>query len=274
MTLIGGQLLASVVLTVLQLFLTQPEMKSWGWRIPFAIGAVVALVAFYLRRGLHETSTVETRSQKNAGTLRGVFNGSTKNFLIVVGLTAGGSLIFYTYTTYMQKYLVNTAGFSNTTATNTMTVVLLVYMLMQPVFGALSDVIGRKTSMIIFTGLSTLTTVPIMTAVGATKDPILAFVLITVALAIVSLYTSISGVVKAELFPPQIRALAVGLSYAIGNAIFGGSAEYVALWLKSAGVESTFFWYVTAMMALGFVISIYMPDARKQGYLQGDGMEH
>jgi MHS family alpha-ketoglutarate permease-like MFS transporter len=273
-TLIGGQLLASVVLTVLQLFLTQPEMKSWGWRIPFAIGAVVALVAFYLRRGLHETSTVETRSQKNAGTLRGVFNGSTKNFLIVVGLTAGGSLIFYTYTTYMQKYLVNTAGFSNTTATNTMTVVLLVYMLMQPVFGALSDVIGRKTSMIIFTGLSTLTTVPIMTAVGATKDPILAFVLITVALAIVSLYTSISGVVKAELFPPQIRALAVGLSYAIGNAIFGGSAEYVALWLKSAGVESTFFWYVTAMMALGFVISIYMPDARKQGYLQGDGMEH
>lgn len=273
-TLIGGQMLATLVLTVLQIFLTEPEMKAWGWRVPFAIGAVVAVVAYYLRSGLHETTSVETRQRKGSGTLGEMFRVSAKNFLIVVGFTAGGSLIFYTYTTYMGKYLVNTAHFSNATATNTMTVVLLVYMLMQPLFGALSDWIGRKTSMILFTGLSTLTTVPLMTAIGATKDPVWAFVLITIALAIVSLYTSISGLVKAELFPPHIRALGVGLAYAIGNALFGGSAEYVALWLKQAGVESTFFWYVTAMMAIGFVISLIMPNAKKDGYLQGHGMEH
>jgi MHS family alpha-ketoglutarate permease-like MFS transporter len=274
-TLIGGQLLATLVLTVLQLFLTQPEMKSWGWRIPFAIGAVVAVVAYYLRRGLTETSTEKTRSQSSSGTLSGIFKeGWTKNFLIVVGFTAGGSLIFYTYTTYMGKFLVTTAGFSKEAATNTMTIVLFVYMCMQPIFGALADRIGRKMSMILFTGLSTLTTVPLMSAIGATKSPVMAFVLITIALAIVSLYTSISGLVKAELFPPQIRALAVGLAYAIGNALFGGSAEYVALWLKSIGIESTFFWYVTVMMAIGFVISLIMPNHRTEGYLQGDGMEH
>lgn len=272
-TLIGGQLLATLVLVILQLFLTQPEMKSWGWRVPFAIGAVVAVVAFFLRRGLHETSTEATRSQKGAGTLGEVFRVSTKNFLIVVGFTAGGSLIFYTFTTYMGKYLVNSAGFSSATATNIMTVVLLVYMLMQPIFGILSDKIGRKTSMILFTGLSALTTVPLMTAIGHTKDPTTAFILITIALAIVSLYTSISGIVKAELFPPQIRALGVGLSYAIGNALFGGSAEYVALQLKTWGLETSFFWYVSAMMAIGFVIALFMPDARKNGYLQGNGME-
>jgi MHS family alpha-ketoglutarate permease-like MFS transporter len=273
-TLIGGQLLATLVLTILQIFLTQPEMKTWGWRIPFAIGAVVAIVAFYLRSGLHETTTAETRNKEGSGTIAETFRASGKNFLIVVGFTAGGSLIFYTYTTYMGKYLVNTAGFSKETATNTMTAVLLVYMLLQPVFGWISDLIGRKTSMILFTGLSTLTTVPLMSAIGATKSPVTAFVLITVALAIVSLYTSISGLVKAELFPAHVRAMGVGLAYAIGNALFGGSAETVALWLKSINMETSFFWYVTVMMAIGFLISLIMPNAKKDGYLQGHGMEH
>ncbi len=273
-TLIGGQLLATLVLVVLQIFLTEPEMKSWGWRVPFAIGAVAAIVAYYLRRNLAETSTEETRNKQGSGTISRVFQLSLRNFLIVVGFTAGGSLIFYTFTTYMQKYLVNTAGFSKITATNTMTVVLLVYMLMQPLFGALSDIIGRKTSMLLFTALATVSTVPLMTAIGATKDPYVAFGLITLALAIVSIYTSISGIVKAELFPPEIRALGVGLAYAIGNALFGGTAEYVALQLKDWGVESSFYWYVTVMMAIGFAVAVIMPDARKDGYLQGHGTEH
>ncbi|MDO1585166.1 MFS family transporter [Rhizobium oryzicola] len=273
-TLIGGQLLATLVLAIEQLFLTQAEMREWGWRVPFAIGAVVAVIAFYLRRGLHETISDETRSKQGSGTIAETFRASGRNFLIVVGFTAGGSLIFYTYTTYMGKYLVNTAGFTKEAATNTMTVVLLVYMLMQPLFGWISDLIGRKTSMILFTGLSTLTTVPLMTAIGATKSPVTAFILITVALAIVSLYTSISGLVKAEMFPAHVRAIGVGLAYAIGNALFGGSAEYVALWLKSANMETTFYWYVTAMMAIGFVVSLIMPNPKKGGYLQGHGTEH
>ena len=269
-TLIGGQLLATLVLVILQWQLSETEMKAWGWRVPFAIGAVAAVVAFYLRRGLQETSTEETRHAEGSGTIARVFQSSLKNFLIVVGFTAGGSLIFYTFTTYMQKYLVNTAGFSKVTATNTMTVVLLVYMLMQPLFGWLSDIIGRKTSMLLFTGLATVSTVPLLTAIGATKDPYVAFGLITTALAIVSLYTSISGIVKAELFPPEIRALGVGLSYAIGNALFGGTAEFVALQLKDWGMETSFYWYVTFMMAIGFVVAVIMPDARKGGYLQGN----
>ena len=273
-TLIGGQLLATLVLAIEQLFLTQAEMREWGWRVPFAIGAVVAVIAFYLRRGLHETISDETRSKQGSGTIAETFRASGRNFLIVVGFTAGGSLIFYTYTTYMGKYLVNTAGFTKEAATNTMTVVLLVYMLMQPLFGWISDLIGRKTSIILFKGLSTLTTVPLMTAIGATKSPVTAFILITVALAIVSLYTSISGLVKAEMFPAHVRAIGVGLAYAIGNALFGGSAEYVALWLKSANMETTFYWYVTAMMAIGFVVSLIMPNPKKGGYLQGHDTEH
>jgi MHS family alpha-ketoglutarate permease-like MFS transporter len=170
----------------------------------------------------------------------------------------------------MQKYLVNTAGMKTTTASEVMTGVLLCYMLLQPVFGALSDKIGRRNSMICFGVSTVIMTVPVLSALAHVTDPYAAFGLVILALACVSFYTSISGVVKAELFPMHVRALGVGLAYAIANAAFGGSAEYVALWLKSVGSESTFFWYVTGMCGIALIAAISMPDTRHRGHLTAD----
>jgi MHS family alpha-ketoglutarate permease-like MFS transporter len=236
-TLIGGQLLAVLVIVLLQQFLDEAALRSWGWRVPFVIGAVTALVAMFLRRTLHETSTAESRANREAGSLAAVWRHHRRAFLIVLGFTAGGSLIFYAFTTYMQKYLVNTAGMSIRAASNVMTACLFVYMCLQPPFGALSDRIGRRGSMLLFGLLGTLCTVPILSALAHVHDPVHAFLLITLALAIVSFYTSISGIVKAELFPIEVRALGVGLAYAIANAVFGGTAEYVALGLKSTAAR-------------------------------------
>ncbi|PUA20492.1 alpha-ketoglutarate permease [Glaciimonas sp. PCH181] len=266
-TLIGGQLLAVLVLVVLQQLLSTEQLKDWGWRVPFVIGAGAAVVALYLRRSLNETSTADSRRNKDAGTLAGLMKHK-RAFMTVIGFTAGGSLIFYTFTTYMQKYLVNTAGMSAKTSSAVMTGALLAYMLMQPLFGALSDKIGRRTSMIWFGALATLATVPILHALAVVTNPYAAFGLVLLALAIVSLYTSISGLIKAEMFPPEVRALGVGLSYALGNAIFGGSAEFVALKLKSIGMESTFYWYVTALCAIALIVAIRMRDPSKEGYLR------
>jgi MHS family alpha-ketoglutarate permease-like MFS transporter len=268
-TLIGGQLLAVLVLVILQQFLSADELKAWGWRIPFVIGAIAAVVAFFLRRSLAETTSAEVRNKEGAGTIRGVLR-YPRSFLTVLGFTAGGSLIFYTFTTYMQKYLVNTAGMKTTTASEVMTVVLLCYMLLQPVFGALSDRIGRRNSMICFGVSAVIMTVPVLSALAHVTDPYAAFGLVILALACVSFYTSISGVVKAELFPMHVRALGVGLAYAIANAIFGGSAEYVALWFKSIGSESAFFWYVTAMCGIALIAAISMPDTRHRGHLTAE----
>ncbi|KUZ59731.1 alpha-ketoglutarate permease [Burkholderia ubonensis] len=266
-TLIGGQLCALLVLVILQQTLSAGELKAWGWRIPFVVGAAAALISLYLRKSLDETSTSESRDKKDAGTIRGVWQHKGA-FLTVVGFTAGGSLIFYTFTTYMQKYLVNTAGMHAKTASNVMTVALLVYMLLQPVFGALSDKIGRRMSMILFGACSVIGTVPLMHALKDVQSPVAAFVLITVALAIVSFYTSISGLIKAEMFPPEVRAMGVGLSYAVANALFGGTAEYVALWFKSIGSEETFYWYVTVLCAVSLIVSYRMRDPSKEGYLR------
>ncbi|QRX83608.1 MFS family transporter [Glaciimonas sp. PAMC28666] len=266
-TLIGGQLLAVLVLVILQQLLTTEQLKDWGWRIPFVIGAGAAVVALYLRRSLNETSTKDSRKNKDAGTIAGLMKHKVA-FMTVIGFTAGGSLIFYTFTTYMQKYLVNTAGMSAKTASAVMTAALLVYMLMQPLFGALSDRIGRRTSMIWFGALATLSTVPILHALADVSNPYAAFGLVILALAVVSLYTSISGLIKAEMFPPEVRALGVGLSYALGNAVFGGSAEFVALKLKSIGMESTFYWYVTVLCAIAMIVAIRMRDPGTEGYLR------
>ncbi len=266
-TLIGGQLCALLVLVILQQLLTTAELKAWGWRIPFVIGALTAVVSLYLRRSLDETSTAASRKAEHAGTIRGVWQHKGA-FLRVVGFTAGGSLIFYTFTTYMQKYLVNTAGMNAKTASSVMTGALFVYMVLQPVFGALSDRIGRRMSMLLFGVLSVLGTVPLMHALATVSSPYAAFGLVTVALAIISFYTSISGLIKAEMFPPEVRAMGVGLSYAVANAVFGGSAEYVALWFKQAGSESTFYWYVTALCAVSLIVSYFMPDPSKEGYLR------
>lgn len=256
-TLIGGQLLALLTVVVLQQILNDEELRAWGWRIPFALGAVLAVVALYLRRSLNETSDSKTRQHKDAGSLRGLWK-NRRAFIMVLGFTAGGSLSFYTFTTYMQKYLVNTSGMDTRTASALMTAALFIFMLVQPVIGALSDKIGRRSSMLIFGGLATICTVPVLTMLQSVNSPWLAFMLVMISLLITSFYTSISGILKAEMFPPEVRALGVGLSYAVANAVFGGSAEYVALSLKAAGSETSFFWYVSAMGAVAFLVSLML----------------
>jgi MHS family alpha-ketoglutarate permease-like MFS transporter len=270
-TLIGGQLLALLVLAVLQMLLTTEELKAWGWRIPFVIGAMAAIVAMYLRRSLAETASEEAMHSKEAGSVIKLLRHHPRAVLIVLAFTMGGSLYFYTFTTYMQKYLVNTAHMDAKIVTFVMTVVLVVYMFLQPAFGALSDRIGRRNNMILFTALGALAAVPLLVALGDVSNPYMAFFLVLIALAIASFYTSISGVVKAELFPTQVRALGVGLTYAVANALFGGTAEYVALWLKSSGQEQWFAWYVAGMVAIGLAASLIMPDTRKYGFLEGTG---
>ncbi len=270
-TLIMGQLLAMGILVLLQrVFLTEKELHAWGWRIPFAVGAVLAITVMYLRRSLRESVTL---NEKNTPATRGTIKAMMqhpKAVLTVIGLTIGGTLAFYTYTTYMLKFLVNTAGFSNSDATLISTLSLVVFMLIQPLFGLLSDKIGRKPLLIAFGILGVLTTVPIMTALSNTKDVWTAFALLMCALLIVSAYTSINAVVKAELFPANVRALGVGFPYAIAVSMFGGSAEYVALNFKNSHHQQWFYWYVTICIGISLLVYVFMGDTRKYSKIETD----
>jgi MFS transporter, MHS family, alpha-ketoglutarate permease len=263
-TLVMGQLLAMGVLLVLQfVVLTHEELESWGWRIPFFIGALAALAGLYLRRNLAETDQFEShREARHAGQLRRLLE-HPREILIVLGISMGGTLYFYTFTTYMQKFLVNTVGLTKSTATLVTAASLFVFMLLQPAMGALSDRVGRRPMLIAFGVLALVTTVPLLSALERTHDAMTAFLLVMAALAIASLYSSISAVVKAELFPVEIRALGVGLPYAIAVSLFGGTAELVALRFKLIGIESGFYWYVTACVLCSLLVYIFMREPQR-----------
>lgn len=263
-TLIGGQLLALGLQLILQnVFLDDKQMHEWGWRIPFVVGAALSLVALYLRTHLNETEAFIAKEEmiKKKGSLKELLK-HPKAILVVVGLTLGGTLAFYTYTTYMQKFLVNTVGLTKYQSTILTFCSLLIFALLQPVFGALSDKIGRRPLLISFGVLGTIFTYPLLSTLSHTTDMWSAFGLLMAALIIVSGYTSINAVVKAELFPVEVRALGVGLPYSITVAVFGGTAEYLALWAKNLGHESYYYWYVTGCIFISLIIYFKMKDTK------------
>ncbi len=263
-TLIGGQICALLVLLILQkVFLTSDQIRAWGWRIPFLIGALLAVVALVMRRNLHETEAFQAARPvaRRTASLRALA-AHPREVMLVVGLTAGGTAAFYTYTTYMQKFLKLSVGLSDDQTTMVTLASLVFGMALQPIYGAISDRIGRKWLLIGFGVSGVVFTIPLLTTLQAVRGPWRAFLLIAAAWMIVAGYTSINAVVKAELFPTNVRALGVGLPYALTVSIFGGTADSVALWFKSAGHESWFYYYLTGMIAISLVVYLFMRDTR------------
>ncbi|MGW5422843.1 MFS transporter [Streptomyces sp. NPDC003943] len=262
----AGQIVGLGLQIVLQRTMSAEALHSWGWRIPFVIGALGAAVVFYLRRTMLETEVYEETADdgvgsRDKGTLKALW-AHRREALLVIALTMGGTVAYYTYTTYLTKYLSNSAGLPKQTATLVSFCALIVFACLQPLAGRLSDRIGRRPLLITFAVGSTLLTVPIMTLLRHAGSFWPALGLSLLALLVVTGYTSINACVKAELFPTGVRALGVALPYAIANALFGGTAEYVALWFKNAGIESGYYWYVAGCAAVSLIVYVTMRETR------------
>jgi MHS family alpha-ketoglutarate permease-like MFS transporter len=272
-TIIGGQLTALALLVVLQATLGDSAMQSWGWRIGFGAGAALAVVAYFIRRRLDETlsyKNVAAQAERRRSTFGNLFRDHPREAFLVMALTAGGTASFYAYTIYLQKFLANTSGFDRATASRIMTVALTCMLLIQPLAGRLSDRIGRKPMMIFFGVTATLFTYPIFATLENTHSVVAAFALVMATLVMVTGYTSINAIIKAELFPAHIRALGVALPFAIANAIFGGTAEYVALWLKNIGHERWFYIYISALAAMSLIAYVRMRETRTSSQILED----
>jgi MHS family alpha-ketoglutarate permease-like MFS transporter len=271
-TLIGGQLAAIFLLLLLQqVFLTPEELREWGWRIPFVIGALLAVYALFMRRDMHETDHYHAaKSTGSAGSWKTLWS-HWRELLLVVGITIGGTSAFYTYTTYMQKFLKLSVGLDDRQVTTVVLGYLVVALLLQPIYGALSDRIGRKPLLLWFGTMGVLCTYPLLTLLSQTTSPWVAFGLICVAWIIVSGYTSITGIIKAELFPTSIRALGVGVPYALTVSIFGGTVDVVALTFKQAGYESGFYWYATGCIAVSLLVYLRLHDTKTRSRMEEHG---
>ncbi|MCZ0772931.1 MFS transporter [Campylobacter hepaticus] len=258
-TLIGGQLLAVASISIMLFFFSVDEMKDYAWRILFIIGGILALSSLFIRKIMNESAT-QIHKHDDRGTLKALFKNSWKAFLMVLGITAGGSLTFYTITTYAKTFLEN-SGMDQILVNNLFLGALFILMIIQPLFGYIGDKIGHKNSLIIFCILAFIGIYPIFNFISnnAQNNSLAVFISLVFLFTILSFYTSVAGIFKAKLFPEYIRALGTGLSYAISNAIFGGSAPWVALQFKNAGIEKGFFIYIAVVILLMFIASLFLP---------------
>lgn len=264
-TLIGGQLLAVFSTVIMEIVFNQQQLEAYGWRILFAFAGLLALLSLFIRHNMHDTiehfpcnTSHPPLAHPGKGTLKELWKFK-KSFLLVLGFTAGGSLCFYTFTTYTKTFMINSTGFASQTANYVMLAALFFYMIFQPVFGAMGDKLGRKNLLILFSVLGIIFSYPVLAMLEQAKSPFMAFFIITFSLIILSFYTSVAGIVKAELFPTQVRALGTGLAYAISNTIFGGTAPYVALQFKKYDLESGFFIYMMLMLVLCLIVACLLP---------------
>jgi MHS family alpha-ketoglutarate permease-like MFS transporter len=271
-TLIGGQLAAVLTAVLLQLVLTEEQLYAWGWRIPFVVGAVLAVVVYWMRRGIDETQSfqAEDKPVRERGRTMLLFTHYPKETAIVVVLTAGGGVAFYTFTIYMQQFLVNTTGFSKATASQLMTFVLVTFLFLQPLVGWISDKLGRKATLAASFGGCTVLAVPVLSAIATATSAITAYFLLLLPIVFLSGYTSVSAIIKAELFPTHVRGLGVALPYALAHAIFGGNAATAALSFKNAGNEAGYFWLFTGLLAVSFAVALLMRDTGRQSRIRED----
>ena len=270
-SIVSGQLLSLLVLMVLQATLGEEALNAWAWRLPFVFGSVLAIGVYLLRRKIDETASFKALpKERTPSTAFNLCRQHPREFILVAIISAGGSLSFYAFTTYMQKFLVNTSGFSKPTATQICTAALILFLFMQPLFGAIADRVGRKPMLYIFGFGGTIAAVPILSAIAVATSAASAFALLMVMMTLLACYTSITALIKAELFPAHIRTLGVALPYAVGNTLFGGTAEYVALWFKQAGVESGFYWYVAAILAVTTVGFLMLPETKTKSLILED----
>jgi MHS family alpha-ketoglutarate permease-like MFS transporter len=280
-TLIGGQMLALLTLVILQNLMPKGDLTEWGWRIPFAIGGVAALVVLWLRRSMEETVSEEQVKAAKApvagaaqpGTMKLLFTQHWKPLLICIGVTLGGTVAFYTYTNFILKFMNDTSGIAKTDTSVINFWALFIFMLLQPVYGMISDKVGRKPLLLWFGITGVLFTWPLLSTLSGTKDPFTAFLLMMGGLLIVGGYTSINALVKAELFPASIRALGVGLGYAIANSLFGGTVPLIGAALQKAGQVDAFFTYVTIAIGVSLLVYIFALKNKKSTHLdheQGD----
>ncbi|EDN2492875.1 alpha-ketoglutarate permease [Campylobacter coli] len=258
-TLIGGQLLAVASISIMLFFFSIDEMKDYAWRILFVVGGILALGSLLVRKVMNESAT-QIHKHEDRGTLKALFTSSWKQFLMVLGITAGGSLAFYTITTYTKTFMEN-SGMDKTLVNNLFLGALFILMIIQPLFGYIGDKIGHKRSLIIFCILAFVGIYPIFNLISsnAQSNASLVFILVVLLFIILSFYTSVAGIFKAKLFPEHVRALGTGLGYAISNAIFGGSAPWVALQFKNAGMEKGFFVYIAVLTLLMFIATLCLP---------------
>lgn len=262
-SVVGGTLLASGTAALLTGILSAEQMASYGWRIPFFIGAALGIVGLWLRRSVPEPESF--LNAKKAG--RAVRNPLTEAItrhpravLRVILVTLAPTVVYYMWIIYLPTFASTTVDASLSEALRANTIALAALMLMLPFSGILSDRFGRRATFLAGAVLYILLTYPLLAMLSASFGTILLVQLAGVA--IYSLYGANSCAIIVEQFPPEVRTAGISLPYALAVAVFGGTAPYLSQWLNSQGMGEVFVMYVIAINVIGAIVYFLMPETK------------
>ncbi len=264
---IGGQLVGFLLLLLLQTILTKEQLTAFGWRIPFAVALLGALVVVYLRRRMAETpafvhaarQAAATGTEARRGSLRELFGPGNRAGVVLVFLAIALTVpTMLTFTSYVQKVGIVSLGIDPRQVSYAMLVVLTLFAGTAYLWGALGDRVGPSTLICIgYAGTAALIMPAYLLMTSARTA-----VAIAVGASAVILFVSMSGAVQqtvfAGAFPPHLRALGVGLAHSTALAVFGGTNELVALSFKAAGNEAGHFWLLTVMAVGGTIAALLL----------------
>ncbi|ARF58748.1 MFS transporter [Streptomyces gilvosporeus] len=255
-----GQLLASGIAALLAGQLSDRQMGQWGWRVAFLVGAVLSLLGLWIRRGAQETRSAERQAERPG--LFEALRRHPRQSLLICGITVGGTIAYYTWTTYLPTYAQVNAGFDKGDSLTIGTLSLAFFAVLQPLGGLLSDRIGRKPLLLGFSLGFAVLAVPLLHLVS---DAWISLLLVQCAgMVLLTGYTAIAAAVNAEVFPARVRAAGIGFPYSLTVAVFGGTAPYVGTWFAQAGNAGLFPWYVAVLCLVSFAVYLALPETARQ----------
>ncbi|KBS54670.1 MFS transporter, MHS family, alpha-ketoglutarate permease [Mycobacterium tuberculosis XTB13-253] len=272
-TLVGGHVLAQFTLLVILAVFTREQVHEFGWRIGFAVGGGAAIVVFWLRRTMDESlsqerlTAIKAGRDHDSGSLRELATHYWKPLLLCFLVTLGGTVAFYTYSVNAPAIVKSVYGSQAMTATWINLVGLILLMMLQPIGGMISDKIGRKPLLLWFGVGGLIYTYVLVTYLPETRSPTMSFLLVAVGYVILTGYCSINELVKSELFPAHVRALGVGVGYALANSVFGGTAPLIYQALKERDQVPMFIAYVTACIAVSLIVYVFFIKNKADTYL-------
>lgn len=272
-TLVGGHVLAQFTLLIILTVFDTAQVHEFGWRIAFAMGGVAAIVVYWLRRTMDESlseeqlAAIKTGADTSSGSMRELLIRYWKPLLLCFLITMGGTLAFYTYSVNAPTIVKAAYKDQAMTATWINLAGLIFLMLLQPVGGIITDKVGRKPLLLFFGFGGVMYTYVLITYLPQVHAPIVSFLLVAVSYVLLTGYTSINALVKSELFPSHVRALGVGVGYALANSVFGGTAPLIYQALKEHDQVPLFIGYVTVCIAISLVVYLFFLENKSQTYL-------
>ena len=258
-SIVAGLLVGSAMGGLLGTVLSEDALNAWGWRIPFILGMVVALVGLYLRLRVEDTPAfriIEEKEEITEAPVKESFTAHWRESLTAIGFTVAWTVAYYILLTYMPTYVSETLGIPLTQALLSNAIGLVVLMALIPFTAALSDRIGRKPLLIAFSALIALLTYPLF-LLASTQ--VLAFIVLAQVLfgVIISLFSGPGPAALVEMFPTNVRYSALGVSYNIAVAAFGGTAPFIATYLisRTGSNFSPGFYLIAAAVVTLIVVS-------------------